>query len=93
MNALVDLTQCREHMTINVGGRDDRIRLSGTIDNPYFSGKDVCTILGYIDPKDALQRYVDKDDKKQLFMVFIDHTLGGQQLTPQSVVLINLCFE
>ena len=66
MNALIDLTQCREHMTITVGGRDHQIRLSGTIDDPYFCGKDVCIVLGYKDIKQALQKHVKIKHKKEL---------------------------
>ena len=38
MNALIDLSKCREYMTMNIGGRDNQVRLSGTIENPYFCG-------------------------------------------------------
>jgi MSV199 domain/BRO family, N-terminal domain/T5orf172 domain len=66
MNALIDLTKCREYLTINMGGRDHQIRLCGTIEDPYFCGRDVCEVLGYKDPKNALFRYVDFEDKKNL---------------------------
>jgi very-short-patch-repair endonuclease len=66
MDSLIDLTKCREHMTVNIGGRDHQIRLSGTIEDPYFCGKDVCKVLGYIDSKQALLLNVDDDDKKNL---------------------------
>lgn len=34
------------------------------IDNePYFVGKDVATILGYVDTSDALKKHVDEEDK------------------------------
>lgn len=85
MNALIDLKECREYATVTLGETSHYIKLSGTIDDPYFCGKDVCVVLGYKDPKDALQRYVDKDDKKQLFMVFNNHTLGGSSSPPQSI--------
>jgi hypothetical protein len=29
MDSLIDLTKCREHMTVNISGRDHQIRLSG----------------------------------------------------------------
>ena len=66
MDSLIDLNKCREYMTVNIGGRDHQIRLSGTIEDPYFCGKDVCNILGYIDYKQALLLNVDDDDKKNL---------------------------
>ncbi|MGJ3749336.1 Bro-N domain-containing protein, partial [Limosilactobacillus fermentum] len=31
--------------------------------NPYFVGKDVATILGYKNTKDALLKHVDDEDK------------------------------
>jgi prophage antirepressor-like protein len=49
-----------------MGGRDHQIRLCGTIEDPYFCGRDVCEVLGYKDPKNALFRYVDFEDKKNL---------------------------
>jgi prophage antirepressor-like protein len=66
MNALINLKDCREYMTITLNNKDHRIKLSGTIDDPYFCGRNVCNILGYKDPKDAIQRYVEKEDKKDL---------------------------
>lgn len=32
-------------------------------DEPYFVGKDVATILGYSNPRDALSKHVDEEDK------------------------------
>ena len=66
MNALINLKDCREYMTITLNNKDHRIKLSGTIDDPYFCGRNVCNILGYKNPKDAIQRYVEKEDKKDL---------------------------
>jgi hypothetical protein len=66
MNALIDLTKCRKYLTINMGGRDHRIRLCGTIDDPYFCGRDVCEVLGYKDIKQALQKHVKPKHKNEL---------------------------
>jgi prophage antirepressor-like protein len=52
-------------MTITIGGIEHHIKLSGTIADPYFCGKDVCNVLGYKDSKDALQK-IDRDDKQPL---------------------------
>lgn len=30
---------------------------------PYFIGKDVATILGYSNPRDAISKHVDDEDK------------------------------
>ena len=54
MNALIDLGKCREYMTITLDDRDHKIKLSGTIEDPYFCSRDLCEILGYKDPKDAI---------------------------------------
>ncbi len=44
-------------------------------EEPYFVGKDVATILGYSNTRDALNRHVDSEDKD---VVKLD-TLGGKQ--------------
>ena len=44
-------------------------------DEPYFVGKDIATILGYSNTRDALNRHVDSEDKD---VVKLD-TLGGKQ--------------
>lgn len=53
-----------------------------TVDgNPYFVGKDVATILGYKNTKDALGKHVDSEDKR-----------GSQIATPsgnQNMTVIN----
>ena len=66
MDALINLNDCREYMTINVNDKDHQIKLAGTIDDPYFCGKDVCEILGYKDIKQALQDNVKPKHKKDL---------------------------
>jgi prophage antirepressor-like protein len=66
MNALIDLTKCREYLTITRYEQSHKIGLNGTIDTPYFCYKDVSDILGYKNSKDALYRHVDGDDKISL---------------------------
>ena len=64
MNALINLEECKEYMTITVNNVQYQIRLAGTVDDPYFCGKDVCDVLGYeAGHKLALQKFVDDDDK------------------------------
>lgn len=47
-----------------------------TIDGqPYFSGRDVATILGYANPRDAIGKHVDEEDKG----VAKCDTPGGEQ--------------
>lgn len=49
---------------------------TATIDGePYFAGKDVATILGYSNPRDAISKHVDDEDKG----VAKCDTLGGRQ--------------
>ncbi|ADO00431.1 hypothetical protein WIV_gp088 [Wiseana iridescent virus] len=66
MNALIDLEKCREYLTITIDNQTNKIGLNGTIDIPYFCYKDISDILGYKNPKDALYRHVDSDDKISL---------------------------
>jgi prophage antirepressor-like protein len=66
MNALIDLKDCKEHMTVTINGHVYQINLSGTLDDPYFCGKDVCTILGYKDREQALRKRVKPKHKKSL---------------------------
>jgi len=40
----------------------DCIGLSGSIEDPYFCGTDVCVVLGYVDTRKALQRCIDDND-------------------------------
>ena len=35
-------------------------------DEPYFVGKDVTEILGYKNPRDAIQKHVDDEDKNSV---------------------------
>jgi prophage antirepressor-like protein len=66
MNALIDLTKCREYLTITIGGKNQQVKLNGTIDDPYFCGKDVCGILGYSNIQKALYENVKPKCKKTL---------------------------
>ena len=43
---------------------------------PWFVGKDVASVLGYSNPRDALAKRVDDDDKKD---APIQGVLGGEQ--------------
>ena len=40
------------------------VDIKGTIDEPYFNGKQVAEILGYIKTNEALREHVDDKDKK-----------------------------
>jgi prophage antirepressor-like protein len=41
-----------------------QIKIIGTYDEPYFCGKDICTILEYKDVKKALKQHVKPKHKK-----------------------------
>ena len=66
MNALIDLNNCREYMTVTIGGQDHKVKLSGTIEDPHFCGKEVCSILGHKNTNDAISRHVKTKNKKKL---------------------------
>ena len=87
MNALIDLEHCRESMTISLNGVDHAVRLAGTIEEPYFCGKDICDVLGYKDSKQALQNNVQSKYKKELsyFNGSNDPNELGVESTPNSL--------
>lgn len=66
MEALINLENCTEYIIIKINDIERVIKLEGTVDEPYFCGKDVCLLLGYQNKNRALQKYVDKEDKKTL---------------------------
>ena len=90
MNALIDLGKCREYMTITIGGKEHQIKLSGTIDDPYFCGKDICDILDYKDFKCALKKNVPSKYKKKLVYFYAQNgvDLGGGNLPPPKIWLL-----
>jgi prophage antirepressor-like protein len=45
---------------------NQKIKIIGSYDDPYFCGKDICTILEYFDIKQALQKNVKPKHKKNL---------------------------
>lgn len=59
----------------------DAVRTLLRDNEPYFVGKDVAEILGYSNPRDALSKHVDSDDKG----VAKCDTLGGTQ----QIAIIN----
>lgn len=66
MDVFIDLEKCREFMTIIIDGKENIIKLTGTMKQPYFCGKDVCDILGHKNYKYALRTYVPLKYKKTL---------------------------
>lgn len=55
---------------------EQNIRTLVIDDEPYFVGKDVAEILGYVKPRNAISVHVDDEDKKD---APIQGTLGGVQ--------------
>ena len=87
MNALIDLEHCRESMTISLNGVDHTVRLAGTIENPYFCGKDICDVLGYTNSKQALQIHVPSKYKKNLSYFYGENNPNelGLRIKPNSL--------
>lgn len=69
MNALVNLTECSDYITFEVDGKQTQVRIVGTNDEPWFCGKDLCVVLEYNQPRQALQNNVDDDCKKSLSLL------------------------
>ena len=55
---------------------DGFLRINGTINEPWFNAKDVATILGYVNTKQAIIKNVDDEDKITL------QKLGSMGETP-----------
>lgn len=56
-----------EYITIDFETKKNCIiKVAGTMDEPYFCGKDVCNIFEYSNAKKALQVHVDPENKKML---------------------------
>jgi len=45
---------------------DSVVRVIGNTDDPWFNGKDIATILGYVNTKQAIISNVDEEDKSTL---------------------------
>lgn len=55
------------------------IRVFDIDGSPWFGGKDIASILGYSNPRDALSKHVDVEDKNTV--VFRDGTSGNPNMT------------
>ena len=76
-----------DFVTFNVGEKkNQKIKIVGTYENPYFCGKDVCEILEYKDNKQAIQDGVKEKHKKDLKT--LSNELGVS--TPNSLGSNNL---
>ena len=62
---LINLTG--DYITFDVGEKKkQRVKIVGTHKHPYFCGRDVCEILGYVDVQKALATHVKPKHKKIL---------------------------
>ena len=46
------------------------VRTTTICGQPYFVGKDVAEILGYVNTKDAISSHVDEEDKTIISLAF-----------------------
>ncbi|MGL5357024.1 MAG: BRO-N domain-containing protein [Cetobacterium sp.] len=77
-----------DFVTVDVGEKkNQKIKIVGTYENPYFCGRDVCEILEYKDIKQSLREHVKEKHKKELRM--LSNELGVVS-TPNSLGLNNL---
>lgn len=88
MDALINLKDCSEFMTLTFNGKTHLIRLAGTTEEPYFCGKDVCTLLEYSNVKNALFKLVDDEDKKSLDKL-LSEVVSAADTTNQTVVQLG----
>ena len=77
MNALIDLTKCREYMTVTLDEKNYTVKLAGTTKYPYFCGKDLCDILDQKDHKYALKTHVPSKYKKELSSFYDENQPKG----------------
>ncbi len=71
----------------NYGGNDVRtILIDG---EPYFVGKDIAGILGYINSSKAVSTHVDKDDKQFIMLDIADSQNGNVPIGQSKTAIIN----
>ena len=90
MNALVNLNECSDYITFEVAGKQNHVRIVGTNEEPWFCGKDLCVVLEYSQPKQALYSNVDEDCKKSLSSLSSEL---GQLSCPNQIGQNNLTNE
>ena len=86
MNALVNLNECPDYITFEVDGQQNRVRIVGTNDEPWFCGRDLCVILEYTNIKQALQNNVDDDCKKSLSSLSSDVDERGSPTSETAIL-------
>ena len=64
MNQLINLSG--DYVTFDINNKNQKVKIVGTFKQPYFCGRDVCEILGYVDVYQALHKHVKPKNKKDL---------------------------
>jgi very-short-patch-repair endonuclease len=81
-----------DFVTIDVGEKkNQKIKIVGTYEDPYFCGKDVCEILEYKYIKQALREHVKEKHKKDLRL--LSNEVGGIPNSFGSNNLKNLTYH
>jgi prophage antirepressor-like protein len=65
---------------------DGILRVYGTPSSPWFSGKDIATILGYVNTRDAIIKHVDEEDRVLLENTTVANC-DGSNSKPHSVLI------
>lgn len=88
MNALINLKECREYMTLYINETSHQIKLAGTLNDPYFCGRDICNVLGYRDSKTAIKKFTEEEDRSNLENLKVNCNLpmGGTNCPPHHLV-------
>jgi prophage antirepressor-like protein len=68
MHSLINILG--DHAIFDIGCKKQKIKIAGTYENPYFCGKDVCTLLEYTDVEKALVDHVKPKNKKDLQTIY-----------------------
>jgi prophage antirepressor-like protein len=55
---ILNLDDCRDYLSLRVGGKVTNIKLVGTHEDPWFCGRDVCEFLSYANSKVTLWTHV-----------------------------------
>lgn len=66
MNSTTEITTLNNKLGIFEYVNDGFLRVVGTPDSPWFNAKDIATILGYKNTRQAILKNVDEEDRNQL---------------------------
>jgi len=68
---------------------DQKIKMVGTADEPWFCARDVCNVLGYKKFRDAIVDHVDPEDKMSLYELRRSWAVLSGPTTPEDLILNN----